>query len=103
MPRFDALFYPISEEDGDVERFLDALPAKAASKCIDFIERLEQDGLILPSGWLEKVEGGDGLWALRPEWSNNEYRLFFTIVGVRAVPPGAATKPATTSTNYSSR
>ena len=27
---------------------------------------------------MEKVE--DGLWALRPEWRNVEYRLFFTCV-----------------------
>jgi len=85
VPKFEAIYYPLDKEEGDVEQFLDALPVKAAAKCYYFIDRLENDGLALPAGWLEKIEGDDPLWALRPEWENKEYRLFFTLVKGAAV------------------
>lgn len=85
MPKFEAIYYPIDDDEGAVEQFLDALPPKAAAKCFYFITRLEDVGLALPPGWLEKVEGGEPLWALRPEWENKEYRLFFTLIKEQAV------------------
>ena len=36
---------------------------------------LEEHGLSLPSQFLEKVRGE--LWALRPEYGGNEYRIIF--------------------------
>lgn len=85
MPKFEAIYYPLGDDEGDVERFLDELPAKAAAKCYYFIDRLETVGLALSHGWLEKIDGSASLWALRPEWENKEYRLFFTLVRDQAV------------------
>ena len=36
---------------------------------------LEEHGFGLPSQYLERVRGD--IWALRPEYGGNEYRIFF--------------------------
>lgn len=86
MAKYEARFYPPSaENESDVLEFLDSLDDKAAAKCLTFIEQFEQHGFDLPHGWLEKVEGVERLWALRPEYRNIEYRFLFTVVGRQAV------------------
>ncbi|HLA12861.1 MAG TPA: type II toxin-antitoxin system RelE/ParE family toxin [Pyrinomonadaceae bacterium] len=51
------------------------LDKRARAKCARYISMLEEHGLSLPSNYLEKVRGE--LWALRPEYSGNEYRIIF--------------------------
>jgi len=73
-----------------IEKFLAALPKLAKAKCLNYLQRFNELGFSLPGNYLEKVD--DNLWALRPEASGNEYRLFFckmaekdTIVVVHAI------------------
>jgi hypothetical protein len=48
---------------------------QARAKCAKYLQMLETQGLSLPGQYLEKVRGD--LWALRPEYGGNEYRLIF--------------------------
>lgn len=82
-------FYEKPNGKSPVEELLDSLPKAAKAKCISYIELFITEGFKLSANYLEKVE--DNLWALRPESSNKEYRLFFcrtedeTIVFLHAV------------------
>ena len=70
-----AVFYETDSGRKPVARFLLDLDKRARSKCAKYIEMLEEHGLFLPSQYLEKVRGD--LWALRPEYGSNEYRIIF--------------------------
>jgi phage-related protein len=73
---WEATFYQTANGKKPVARFLKDLPsAKAAAKCAKYIAMLEEFGLFLPRPYLEKVRGD--LWALRPEYGGNEYRIIF--------------------------
>lgn len=76
---WDILFYDTPNEKTPVSDFLKGLSIKTRAKCSKYIQMLEQNGLALPSQYLEKVRGD--IWALRPEYSGNEYRLFFFSAG----------------------
>lgn len=58
-----------------VAKFLKGLPVNARAKCSKYISMLEEHGFSLPGQYLEKVRGD--LWALRPEYGGNEYRIIF--------------------------
>lgn len=70
-----AVFYETENGRKPVARFLLELDSRARSKCTKYLSMLEEHGLSLPNQYLEKVRGD--LWALRPEFSGNEYRIFF--------------------------
>lgn len=70
-----AVFYETESGRKPVAKFLLDLETRARSKCAKYIAMLEEHGLSLPSQYLEKVRGD--LWALRPEYSGNEYRIIF--------------------------
>ena len=72
---WDANFYETGNGRKPVARFLLDLPVRARSKCARYIEMLEEHGFSLPRNYLEKVRGE--LWALRPEYAGNEYRIIF--------------------------
>lgn len=72
---WDALFYETESGKKPVARFLKDLPLQARAKCSKYIAMLEEHGLSLPRQYLEKVRGD--LWALRPEYGGNEYRIIF--------------------------
>lgn len=70
-----AVFYETASGRKPVARFLLELDKRARSKCTKYISMLEEHGLSLPTQYLEKVRGD--LWALRPEFGGNEYRIIF--------------------------
>jgi phage-related protein len=72
---WDANFYSTVNGRKPVARFLLDLPIRARTKCAKYIAMLEEHGFSLPRNYLEKVRGE--IWALRPEYANNEYRIFF--------------------------
>jgi phage-related protein len=72
---WEAIFYETAVGRKHVARFLVDLPMKARAKCVTYIKMLEEHGLKLPRNYLEKVRGD--LWALRPEYAGNEYRIMF--------------------------
>jgi phage-related protein len=76
---WDALFYEAPNGRKPVARYLRDLSKQARSKCSKYIEMLEKHGLGLPSSYLEKVRGD--IWALRPEYCGNEFRIFFFDAG----------------------
>lgn len=76
MPKFAVNFYLSSTGERPFDAFLNALQDKQKAKCLYYIGLLAVEGLHLSRNYVEKVE--DGMWALRPEWGNVEFRLFFT-------------------------
>jgi len=74
-----ALFYETRNNRCPALSFLKGLQNKARAKCFKYIEMLEERGFGLPSTYLEKVRGD--IWALRPEFGGNEYRIFFFNAG----------------------
>lgn len=72
---WEALFYETENGRCPVKAFLRSLSKQARSKCSKYISMLQEHGFRLPSPYLEKVRGD--IWALRPEYGGNEYRLFF--------------------------
>jgi phage-related protein len=72
---WNVLFYETASGRKHVARFLKALSAQAHSKCVKYIGMLQEHGRMLPGQYLEKVRGE--LWALRPEYGGNEYRIIF--------------------------
>lgn len=76
---WEAVFYEKGRGQKPVARFLRDLSKQARSKCARYIVMLEKYGYSLPSSYLEKVR--DEIWALRPEYNNCEYRIFFFDAG----------------------
>ena len=83
-------FYEKPSGKKPIEEFFNDLPKSAKAKCLSYISIFKEQGFNLPRNYLEKVD--DNLWALRPEASGNEYRLFFcrtaekeTIIIVHAI------------------
>jgi len=72
---WEAVFYETEGGKRPVARFLVDLESRPRAKCAKYIKMLEEHGLFLPSNYLEKVRGD--LWALRPEYGGNEYRIVF--------------------------
>lgn len=72
---WDADFYENLGGKKPVAKFLRDLSVQARAKCVKYIQMLETHGLALPGQYLEKVRGE--LWALRPEYGGNEYRIIF--------------------------
>jgi phage-related protein len=72
---WDANFYENLGGKKPVAKFLRDLSVKARAKCMKYIAMLETHGFSLPRQYLEKVRGE--LWALRPEYDSNEYRIIF--------------------------
>ncbi|MHB8646875.1 MAG: type II toxin-antitoxin system RelE/ParE family toxin [Thermomicrobiales bacterium] len=77
MPTFAVQLYESSFGERPFADFLRGLQPKERRKCTDYMGRLATDGFQIPHGYMEKVE--DDMWTLRPEWNNNEFRLFFTL------------------------
>ena len=83
-------FYEKPSGKKPIEEFFNDLPKSAKAKCLSYINVFKEHGFKLPNNYLEKVE--ENIWALRPEASGNEYRLFFcrteekeTIVVIHAI------------------
>jgi phage-related protein len=72
---WNALFYKTVSGRKPVAKFLGSLSAPAHAKCVKYIGMLQEHGRLLPAQYLEKVRGE--LWALRPEYGGNEYRIIF--------------------------
>lgn len=72
---WNAVFYENLSGRKPVQRFLLELEARPRAKCLKYIKMLEDNGFSLPFNYLEKVRGD--LWALRPEFAGNEYRIIF--------------------------
>ena len=91
--RWKVFYYQAARGDSPIEDFLNALPRKARTKCIAYMDMLEEFGFNLPRSFIAKVRGD--LWELRPEWAGTEYRfLYVTLVGQRFVILHAITKKA---------
>jgi phage-related protein len=91
--RWKVFYYQSERGDSPIEDFLNALPRKAKTKCIAYMDMLEEFGSNLPRSFMAKVRGD--LWELRPEWAGTEYRLlYFALVGQRFVILHAITKKA---------
>jgi phage-related protein len=70
--------------ESPIEDFLAELPTKAQTKCVAYLEQLEDHGFDLPRSFIAKVRGN--IWELRPEWGGTEYRFFYVaMVGRRFV------------------
>ncbi len=81
MPNYGVEYYVSDSGKCPVAEFLDQLAKQnkmASAKCVSYVDLLREHGLRLTAQYMEKVE--DDIWALRPEWGNVEYRLFFTFV-----------------------
>jgi phage-related protein len=81
VPSYGVEYYVSDSGKCPVAEFLNDLAKqnkKASAKCVSYIDLLRDKGLRLTAQYVEKVE--DDIWALRPEWGNVEYRLFFTYV-----------------------
>jgi phage-related protein len=81
VPKYNVEFYETNSGKSPVEDFfkdLERKRPKALSKCVSYIIHLQSDGpqLVTKHQYAEKVE--DDLYALRPEWGNVEYRIFYT-------------------------
>jgi phage-related protein len=81
VARYSVEFYETDAGRSPPEDFLNNLKRKlpkAWTKCMRYVELLTEHGwdLVTKLQYAEKVE--DHLWTLRPEFSNVEYRLFFT-------------------------
>jgi phage-related protein len=76
---WEVLFYETESGRSFAKKFLRSLYKKARIKCFTYIAMLEERGYDLPRSYLEKVRGG--IWALRPEYGGNEYRIFFFAAG----------------------
>jgi len=72
---WNAVFYETVNGRKPVARFFSQLDKRAHAKCVRYIKMLENNGFSLPSNYMEKVRGE--LWALRPEFAGNEYRIIF--------------------------
>ena|SRR6266446_4415828 len=72
---WDVLFFETVSGRKPVGKFLKGLSAQAHAKCVKYIGMLQEHGRRLPGQYLEKVRGD--LWALRPEYGGNEYRIIF--------------------------
>jgi len=72
---WDANFYENLAGKKPVARFLRELSHGERAKCAKYIGMLEDHGFELPRNYLEKVRGE--IWALRPEYGGNEFRIFF--------------------------
>ncbi len=91
--RWKVFYYQTERGVSPIEDFLNALPRKARTKCIAYMDMLEEFGFNLPRSFIAKVRGD--LWELRPEWAGTEYRfLYFAWVGQRFVILHAITKKA---------
>ena len=89
--RWEVWFYQSVRGDSPIEDFLDTLPIKAKTKCIAYMEALEEHGFELPRSFIAKVRGS--IWELRPEWAGTEYRFFYVaMAGRRFVVLHAITK-----------
>ena len=69
------LFYESESGRSPVKKFLDNLQSKVQQKIFAYLKLLSEHGTELASNYLEKVK--NGIWALRPEYGGNEYRIFF--------------------------
>jgi phage-related protein len=72
---WDADFYESLAGKKPVAKFLRELSSGERAKCVKYLRMLEEHGFALPRNYLEKVRGD--IWALRPEYGGNEFRIFF--------------------------
>jgi phage-related protein len=76
---WEIIFYETGTGRSYPKKFLRSIARKARVKCSTYIAMLEERGYDLPTPYLEKVRGK--IWALRPEFGGNEYRIFFFDAG----------------------
>lgn len=70
-------FFRSARGDREIRTFLRDLPLKHRLKCVDYLNRIREDGTRLPANIVKHLE--NGLWEARPEYGGIEYRflLFF--------------------------
>jgi phage-related protein len=67
-------FYRKANGDGPVEEFLDELGSKQAQKVV-WVLKLVKELPLVPRQYFKKLEGTDGLWEVRAEFSGDAFRL----------------------------
>jgi phage-related protein len=70
-------FYRTARGEREVRTFLRDLPWKHRLKCVDYLNRVRQQGTRLPANIVKHIEGE--LWEARPEYGGIEYRFFFFV------------------------
>ncbi len=83
-PQYSIVFYATSNGRQPVEDFLSDLRKaniKAYLKCLNYLQRLQLEGVQLDSHFVEKMKSVKDVWELRPEHLNVEYRILFGVVG----------------------
>ena len=75
-------FYNKEDGESPVEEALHSFPKKAAAKIIRWLDLLEEFGLALSGGYVEKLKGYD-LWELKVTHAGSWYRIFFFLSGGR--------------------
>ena len=74
-------FYRTVRGECEVRTFLRELPWKHRLKCVDYLNRVRQNGTRLPANVVKHIE--EGLWEARPEYGGIEYRFFFAVIDSR--------------------
>lgn len=78
--RYQVVFYPTEEREGEVQQYLEALPAGERAKCARLIEALEQQGPNLRPPKSLPVEGLPGVKELRTR-GKSAHRFYYVDVG----------------------
>ena len=74
------IFYRTAAGKCPVQDFLDSLPGQAAKK-VTWVLKLVEDLDIVPSLYLKKLVGSEGIWECRAQHGSNAYRIFCFFAG----------------------
>ena len=79
MPKTKIVIYQEKNEQVPLLQWLDNLPPKAQDKCIEKVERLEENGYDLRRPHCDLLE--QGIYELRARYGNVHYRILYAFVG----------------------
>jgi len=71
----EIIFYRDRHNESPVEKFLDALPSKAAQKAV-WVLQLAEDLDRIPAKYFTKLTGTQDIWEFRISFGSNIYRIF---------------------------
>lgn len=83
MPRTDIVIYQQSNGQVPLLEWLDGLHPKVQDKCIEEIERLEENGYDLRRPHCDLLK--QGIYELRARYQNVHYRILYAFVGENIV------------------
>lgn len=70
----EVIFYRTSSGRCPVEEFLDSLASKQAQK-VAWVLQLVEELDVVPSQYLKKLDGSEGIWEVRVRTGNNIFRI----------------------------